>query len=106
MIQLYVDGKLLSWICISINFVIAAKSTVYNRAKWWYFGIYLNISSNLRPNQTKIEENMKNYINIYFVCYAALMLLIILHFILNNFGWKHENKTPNTNPSKSPSSPF
>ena len=105
MIQLYVDGKLLPWICISINFVIAAKSTVYNRAKLWYFGIYLNISSNLRPNQTKIEENMKNYISIYFVCYAALMLLIVIHFILNNVCCKHEHKSPNTNPSKKYSSP-
>ena len=106
MIQVYVDVNLISWICISIHFVIAAKSTVYNRAKWWYFGIYLNISSNLRPNHTKIEENMKNYINRYLVCYAALMLLIVLHFILNNVCWKHENRTPNRNPPKNPSSPF
>ena len=37
----------------------------------------------LSPNQRKIEQNMKNYINIYFLFYVALVLLIDLHFILN-----------------------
>ena len=37
----------------------------------------------LSPNQRKIEQSMKNYINIYFQFYVALVLLIDLHFILN-----------------------
>jgi len=49
---------------------------------------------------------MKNYINIYFIFYAALMLLRVLHFILNNVWCKNENKSPNRNPSKNPNSPY
>ena len=60
----------------------------------------------LSPNQRKLEQNMKNYINIYFLFYAALMLIIVLYFILNNICCKNENKSPNRNPSTNPSSPY
>ena len=59
----------------------------------------------LSPNLRKNEQNIKNYINIYFIFYAALLLLIVLHFILNNVCCKNENKSPNRNPSKNPSNP-
>ena len=59
----------------------------------------------LSPNQRKIEQNMKNYINIYFLFYAAIMLLIVHHFILNNVCCKNENISPNRNRSTNPSSP-
>ena len=60
----------------------------------------------LSPNQRKLEQNMKNYINIYFLFYAALMLIIVIYFILNNICCKNENKSPNRNPSTNPSSPY
>ena len=72
-----------------------------------YMKVYLYNTSCLKMAKSKSKKNRAKYEKLYkyILFYAALMLLIVLQFILNNVCCKNENKSPTRNPSTNPSSP-